>query len=130
MPRVFLICQPSIRKDGSMPDLKPLAEHGEVILLVHAGDRPTFSPSETKVLQSRIIEKLRDFDPNQDFLVWAGGDTLCAVMTGVALERLEFNRVRWLRYDRGRDPATGRRTDANARYVPVEYPLHEGAPST
>lgn len=108
-----------------MPKLELLAEHGEVQVLVRAGDSPTFTPKQTL---KHLCERLRAFNPEQDFLVWAGGDTLAAVLVGVALERLGHTNVRWLRYERGRDPVHGTRTDEGAKYRPVDVPLysHEG----
>ncbi len=119
MPTVYLIAQPTIARSGSLPNLEPLGEHGDVRVLVPAGDRPTFQPNRT--LQ-QIAKKLEEFDPSQDFLAWAGGDTLAAVLTGVILEARGVEKFSWLRYERGRD-SNGQRTDDGARYVPIVVDL-------
>ncbi len=121
MPTVFLIAQPTIARSGSLPNLEPLGEHGNVKVLVPAGDRPTFQPTRTL---EQIANRLKDFNPEEDFLVWAGGDTLAAVLTGVVLSDMGVERMRWLRYERGRN-SDGTRTDAGAKYVPVEVDLGE-----
>ena len=43
-PRVYLICQPSVKRDGSTPDLRALARHGEVVVLLDSGRRVTVDP--------------------------------------------------------------------------------------
>lgn len=47
-----------------------------------------------------LHERLRHLVPERDFIVWAGGDTLGAVLCGVVLSDLGFERVQWLRFDR------------------------------
>lgn len=121
-PRVFLIAQPTVARGGRLPDLRPLAEHGPIHVLVPAGDRPTFRPRQTFEV---ITRRLRDneYDPSSDMLAWAGGDTLAAVLTGVALADFGVDEFLWLRYERGRDPRTGERVEEGARYSPIRVTL-------
>lgn len=121
MPTVYLIAQPTVSRNGSLPKLEPLAEHGDVRVLVPAGDRPAFQPERTL---DQIYRRLENFNPNEDFLVWAGGDTLAALLTGVALIDRNVEKFKWLRYERGRD-SDGNRTDEGARYVPIEVNLEQ-----
>lgn len=118
--RVFLIAQPTVRReDGSTPKLEPLARYGEVVVLIPAGDRPAFQPFRTLELLRR---KLADFNTETDYIAWAGGDTLGAVLAGTVLADLGMSNFRWLRYDRAKD-ASGRRVDEGAQYLPVEIDL-------
>jgi hypothetical protein len=134
MPRpthgtVYLIAQPTISRHGRqlLQNPAPLTRYGDLKVLVLSGEFPSFNPE--RVL-SLIRERLAKFDPTTDYLVWAGGDTLAAVLAGVALTQLGHTRVQWLRFDRGRDPADpDTRTDHDGRYIPVDIPLN-GIPLT
>ena len=123
--RVFLICEPSVKKartaGGALPNITPLFEHGPVTVLLSSADpRPVNSPDRAL----RLLEQRLDaFDPDHDLLAWAGGDTITALLTGVALERRGVNAVTWLRYDRAIAP-DGSRTDDGARYAPVRVTLY------
>lgn len=121
-PRVFLIAQPTVARGGRLPDLRPLAEHGAIHVLVPAGDRPTFRPRQTFELISRRLRD-QEYDPKVDMLAWAGGDTLAAVLTGIALADLGVEELLWLRYERGRDPRTGERVEEGSRYTPIQVTL-------
>ncbi len=117
--RVYLIHQPSIAKRGPQPDLNKLAGHGELHMLIRAGEHVTRDPRRALRL---ITERLDGFDPLEDALVWLGGDTLAAVLVGVALAELGHEDVRWLWYDRPPLPGGGR-DDAAGVYRPITVPL-------
>lgn len=117
--RVFLIAQPTIAKNGRLPDLTPLADYGDVTVLVEGGEYPSFRPGET---WQRVAARLQDFDAEADYLAWAGGDTLAAVMAGAALVALGHRTFRWLRFDRAHTRDGGRDNNSGA-YVPVEIQL-------
>jgi hypothetical protein len=120
--KVFLIAQPSVSKDGKFPRLELLAEHGEVHVLVAQGDQPSFKPNRTL---NDILRQLAElYKPEEDYLVWAGGDTLAAVLLGVALERHGYRNIRWLRIDRPYDPVQRKRVEEGAKYVAVQFDLY------
>ncbi len=104
--RVYLIAQPSVKRNGSMPDLSPLAAHGDLTVLVEAGVYPSYNPDRAINL---ILTRMDDFDYNYDMVAWAGGDTLSAIMAGIALAELNVPWFWFLRYSRHRDKATGQR---------------------
>lgn len=121
---VYLIAQPSLKADGSQPNLSPLNEHGRIQVLVETGERPSKYPERCL----RVIRRrLKHFNPATDFLCWAGGDTLAAVLTGHVLSDLSYehgwNTFRWLVYQRVKDEKTGRWTEEGAYYVPREVPF-------
>lgn len=116
---VYLIAQPTISRDGHQPDITPLREHGEIRVLIQAGEYPTFHP---QVCLDKIEWRLRRFNSATDFLAWAGGDTLAAVLTGVVIARMGMPSIRWLRYERGRD-AKGRPQSEGGRYSIISAPL-------
>ena len=125
MPRVYLICQPTLDRhtgDAAADKTQLLARWGEVVVLAYPGEytgarRPDY-------LLDKITARLKDFDPEQDFVAWAGGDSLSALLVGVVLADAGFDRFRWLRYERPRDPVRNVRTEENAQYVPVTIPLY------
>lgn len=128
--RVFLICEPSVKKSktrgGTLPNMMPLFAHGNVIVLLNSQDpRPISDPEGALTL---IQDRLKDFNPAEDSLAWAGGDTVAAMLVGVALERRGIEQITWLRYDRA-VRADGGRTDEGARYTPVPIIIYDGEES-
>jgi len=117
MGYVYLIAQPTVSGTGDFPKLKPLAEFGTIKVVVEAGDYPSFKPGP---IFEKLVERLKDFDAENDYVAWAGGDTLSAVMVGSALAQMGHHSYRWLRFERGRDPQTKKRTDEGGSYTPVE----------
>lgn len=118
--RVFLIAQPSIPKNGRFPDLAPLAEYGDIKVVIEIGDYPAFKPGEA---WQRVARRLQDFDAERDYLAWAGGDTLSALMAGAALTQMGHRRFRWLRFERGVNKETGERDPSTGKYTPVDVQL-------
>lgn len=124
-PVIYVIAEPSVPKTGSgrMIDLAPLAEYGQdVRYLVMRGQAPTFIKDG---LYHQIRASLAQFDAEHDYLVWAGGDALGAVMVGMALASMGVTRFRWLRHERSRLP-DGRRDPSRGRYVPILVEPNEG----
>lgn len=114
-PRVFLIAQPTIKGNGAMPDTSDLGRYGTVHVLVRTGELPFRDP--VKVLDL-MEERLADFDPDIDYMVWVGGDTLSAVMAGYMLRAYDVRRVKWLRWSRPPNPERPSERLAG-RYVPA-----------
>jgi hypothetical protein len=71
--KVYLISQPSVArtKDNQPKNMEPLYEHGEVVVLVQAGEHPTF---QQKRVMRLIRQRLEHFDPTCDTVAWVGGD--------------------------------------------------------
>lgn len=125
---VYLIAQPTVprqKPDGSrgQMDMTPLYEHGEVRVLVQAGEYPGFHPARCL---DKIEQRLADFNPDTDCLAWLGGDTLSAVLTGFVLATklhdVDDPHVTYLRFDRARLP-DGSRDNTTGKYIPVRVPL-------
>jgi hypothetical protein len=115
-PVVYLIAQPTVSRTKQPIDLSGLYEHGDVQVLCPLGDSPTHRPRECMaVMESRF----EPFDPDVDFLVWAGGDTMSAVLVGMLLAERDIYEFTYLRYERKRLD-DGSRTDVGAKYVPIE----------
>ena len=71
-----------------------------------------------------MASRFQGFNPDTDFLVWAGGDTLAALLVGMLLMEREVYRFQWLRYERKRLD-DGSRTDEGAAYVPITVDLRD-----
>lgn len=95
---VYLIAEPTVKRDATRPDLSSLAHYGEVQVCLPSGMYPSVTPDKAFDL---LHHRLTAFNPTTDYLAWAGGDTLAAVMTGVVLADLGLDHVRWLRWQRG-----------------------------
>lgn len=96
-PTCYLITPPTVSRQGQMPDLSGLAEHGEVVTLVGLGDNPLFRPRKCVEL---IRRRLAGFNVDRDFFVTAGGGMLAAVLVGWVLRDRGISRFRWLSYQR------------------------------
>lgn len=121
-PVVYLIAQPTVSRTKKPFDLQPLYQWGEVQVVCPPGDSPTFAPQRCLTIMENRLEA---FDPEVDFLVWAGGDTLSAVMAGMLLAERDIWRFQWLRFERDRETGTGRRLETG-KYAPVIVDLSDG----
>lgn len=117
---VYLIATPTIDRRGRTPNLEPASRYGDIKAVLDSGDYPTFHPLQAL---RKIYQKLESFDPAKDHLMWAGGDTLAAVMVGSVLSDYQVEEVNWLRFDRGWKE-NGERDNENGLYVPVKVPLY------
>lgn len=117
---VYLIATPTIDRRGRSPNLEPAGRHGDLKRVLDSGDIPCSDPFKCL---DKIYRKLENFDPDRDHLLWAGGDTLAAVMAGCVLSDFGVENISWLRFDRGRDPLTGERDNERGIYVPIRVPI-------
>jgi len=115
MGKVFLIQTPSIDRKGRSINIQAAAVHGDVLVVLDAGDYPTYRSAKCL---DKVTHKLSEFNPDQDFLLWAGGDTLSAVMAGAVLYRFGLTRFRWLRFERFRNE-DGTRDNDRGEYHPI-----------
>lgn len=121
MPTVYVISTPTATRRGEVPDLSGLEQYGDVRFIFPRGVLPFHDPDEKLAF---ISDQLTDFDPTSDYLAWAGGDTLSAVMVGVVLSELEISAFNWLRFERKRDPE-GWLIDGSGIYRSYRIPLED-----
>lgn len=115
--RVFLL-QESRRNF----DLSSAARLGTLVPVLGERDSPSIALAPALV---RIRQALRDYNPDRDHILAAGGDQLASFMAGAILTdegRLSQESVSWLRWDRNRD-FDGRRDVRKGEYVPVRFNL-------
>lgn len=120
LSRVFLIAEPTVGRNRKTFRLEPLNKFGTVVPIIRAGVNVRANPQMAYEL---VAEALKDYNPQEDYLVWAGGDTLVAVMVGVVLERMGMQSVNWLYYNREILPG-GVRGD-KGYYTPGEFLVYD-----
>lgn len=90
-PTVWLLVASANTQNINPDALRP---YGEVTSIFPARHNGAWNPEETI---ATLYAALQHFRPG-DYIVWMGGDTLIAILAGVAMERLGIEQVRWLRY--------------------------------
>jgi|OM-RGC.v1.028441953 hypothetical protein len=110
------VLNPSIRPKN----LEAIEEWGE-IRYIFDNPRHQFWPNPQRY-HNWMLTELQDFDPEEDYVLFLGGDFIGAIMLGRALGDLfPYEDIETLRWDRapGRDPREG-------EYIPVTMPaFHE-----
>lgn len=101
-------------------DVSPAAVYGEIMFVLSAGDRTCSNP---ELSAEKLYAALKEFDPYEDYIVWAGGDPLSSLMTGMVLMDLGITKFRFLRFEKSRNTKAGEPT--TGYYSPVEVNLEE-----
>lgn len=116
--RVFLLQQS--RRDF---DLSSAERYGTVVPVLGERESPSLALAPALI---KIRKALRDYRPEKDFLLAAGGDQLASFIAGMVMTDeaiLSKGYVTWLRWDRDRD-FDGRRDSSKGEYVPVRFNLN------
>lgn len=106
--KVYLIQEPNSEKD-----LSSAAKQGKIVTIFSSHEKPAFNVPES--LQ-RIYESLLSFDQKNDSICFAGGDPLLEFLVGIVVERLQFEQVTHLVWNRERD-SSGEKT-GKGYYIP------------
>lgn len=101
-------------------DVSPAGVYGEIQFVLSAGDRTCSNP---ELSMERLRRALSDFDPIHDFVVWAGGDPLSAIVAGMVMLDLGIRKFRYLRFEKNRHTKPGE--PVTGFYSPVEVRLEE-----
>lgn len=80
---VYVICRPGYRRDGVIYDVSPASKYGE-IRYIFEGKLSTITDDPFSALQ-QAISALEDFDPDVDYVAWAGGNPLAMLLVGDVL---------------------------------------------
>lgn len=94
-------------------DVSPAAVYGSVEFVLGPQDRTSHSP---EVVLGKLRKGLKNFDPVEDYVLWAGGDPLSLMLVGTVLAEMGFSEWRYLRYERG----GGKNAESTPFYVPVK----------
>ncbi len=105
-------------------DLSPATRIGELIPILGPHDSPSIALAPSMI---KIRQALKEYDPNHDYILAAGGDQLSSFLAGCILTDLGYlngeNHVNWLRWDRNRD-FDGRRDFRKGEYKPTAFNLN------
>lgn len=99
-------------------DVSPATAYGDIHFVLSPGDRTSSTPD---LALRKLVDQLDKFNPDEDYIVWSGGDPLSAILTGAVLAELGVTRFRFLRFEKNRakdNPSAG-------YYVPVEVDFSE-----
>jgi hypothetical protein len=99
-------------------DLSSAARYGRLHPILSMNERASMTPGPCLF---KLSKELRDFDPANDFVCYAGGDPMSLALAFMVLKDLGLREVRFLRWERERD-TKGKRT-AGGFYVPVKIKL-------
>ncbi len=113
--RVFVL-----QATRNQADVSAAAVYGEIRFVLSAGDRTCANP---ELSIDKLRRALRDFDVNCDFILWAGGDPLSSLITGMVLLDLGIKKFRFLRFEKNRNTRHGH--PVTGFYSPVEVRLNE-----
>lgn len=118
MGRVFLLQRS--RRDF---DLSSAERLGQLVPVLGERDSPSLALAPALV---KMRTALRDYNPDEDHLLAAGGDQLASFLAGMVMTDeglLRRGEVSWLRWDRNRD-FDGRRDLNRGEYQPVRFSLN------
>lgn len=95
-PRVF------VTQEAPQLNFTPAEEFGDVVFLTRDDFSPISASLNNHALQQEIEAKLAHFDPERDFLCFAGSPTVAAYafMTIGRLDRRDVRVLRWSNRDR------------------------------
>lgn len=114
MAKVFLL-----QKSRRGFDLSSAEKYGTVITVLGERESPSLAPAPALI---KLRQAIREYNPDTDFFLSAGGDPLAALMIGMLLVD-EGKSASWLRWDRNRD-FDGRRDMTAGEYKPVRFDLN------
>lgn len=110
---VYLLQEPTSEKD-----LSSAAKYGRISPIIYAHEKPMQSIQQT---MNRIYNCLEQFDPENDYICFAGGDPIIPFLAGVAMERIGFESVKYLVWNRDRG-LDGSKTGTGF-YIPKSIPI-------
>lgn len=117
-PAVYLLQEPTSDKD-----LSSAAKYGRIVPILEQGDKPS---KNTVYAIEKLAESLKYYDQSCDAICFAGGDPIVQFLAGVVLERLGFDEITYLVWNRER--IDGQRTGSGF-YLPKRIGLVEGNPA-
>lgn len=100
-------------------DFSTATQYGKFDFIFSQDESPTRTPGPC-LFKAR--QRLRSFDPNEDFLLWAGGDPTALLLVGAVLAELNLHQIKYLRWERNRLP-NGERS--GGFYVPTNLNMRQ-----
>lgn len=122
---VFVVQKPKPGPSGNTYDVSPATEYGEIIFIFDAYENPSANPVSSLQKIRTVLES--KFNPDSDYVVWAGGDPYGLFLVGFVVCESNLP-LRWLRFERLRtrpqvsDPTNPHQIVKSGYYLPVEMP--------
>ncbi len=121
-PVVYMVQDPPpmyVNGRATTRDLSSASRYGRFHFVLDKSDQPSVAPGPTF---QKVKRELKDFDPTQDFLCFAGGDPMSLALAALALRDMNVHGFDILQFNRERD-TDGRRKAGSGYYMPVHVPL-------
>lgn len=115
-PTVFIVCPPGVGRS-----VAPARDFGVIRFVYPSAEfQPSLNPQQAIDLAER---ELKDFDPTNDYLIFAGGDPVGLMICSVTLSRLfpSMTMFRTLRWERGAPSTDPDRLGMTGAYVPSTF---------
>lgn len=119
MSTVFIVNQPrEVPQSANRAtyNVSPAMEYGNIRFIFTQDKFPSPSADLVNAIE-HAWECLKDYDCENDFIVWAGGDPISMLIVAPILYEVSTGVVKYLKYERGRDD-DGRPT-GKGYYVPL-----------
>lgn len=114
---MFVTQRPVPTRDrGWTPDFSSAASFGALSFVFEPSERPSRDP----LAAARLVgERLADFDPERDYLLWSRLDDPAALVAVCLYVGARFGAARLLLWERARD-SRGERVPGAGYYVPAK----------
>lgn len=117
---VYIVQEPPVsHRDGVQisKDLTSAQRYGIIKCILTQQEIASRAPGP---YYNKMLRELQDFNPDRDYICFAGGDPVALSLAVLALRNLNFREVKFLRWERDR-PVNGDRTAGY--YIPQILPL-------
>lgn len=111
MSTVYVVCEPFIGGNRAY-DISPSMQYGQPEMIFTHEDMPGNNPTRA-LFKAR--QKLRSFNPMEDYVLWAGGAPLALALVSAELGAMHGG-FRFLRWERERN---GTERTGRGFYVPA-----------
>ena len=115
-PTVYILQEPNSERD-----LSSASKFGKINFIFGSNEKPALN---TESSMDKLYDAMEGYDPEQDFICFAGGDPLLEFLCGVVVVNLGVPHITRLIWNRERSP-NGQR-NGNGFYVPKKIVLNEG----
>ncbi len=101
-------------------DTTPAEQYGQIRYIFEGAFSPSAQPDVAIAAARRA---LRQFNSDEDYIVWAGGDPAGMLIVGAVAYDLSLDgNIRFLKWENNRDPET-RQANGSGHYIPVTMRL-------
>lgn len=126
MSTVYIINEPHKNPRGRLVtspyDVSPAAEHGSVEFIFPGKDFPSPSEDIERAVE-HAWEVLENFNAEEDYIVWAGGDPISMLIVAPILYDIAGDGVRYLKFERSRSSSGDKMS--SGRYLPRTVTLFD-----